>query len=535
MLLTDFGGLLVSRSEIARLAGVRRPAVTNWERRHPDFPAPVTPPAGSAEPERFRADQVLEWLSGRTVPSNALRPGEPGGTTYGDRFRSALGGRRSGSLLSAVERLVRRDADRVRGRLSMADYLYLVLALVSVRSHEDERWSHYVGNPRAAVSDLDVPEYGEVPLADVLRFLDSSPPATRDESRQAFDHLLELLGNTDARGAEEFFTPRSVSHVMARGLAVQGSAKRLHDPFCRTGELLSAYLDAVADLGGKAPESVSGRTPREEFLRVARMNVETHGAKRPRVLPGHISPARLDGFDDQPGPFDAVITNPPFGSRGPWPDNPPGYWRYGTTRSLEFDWLQYVVSCLAPDGRAAVLMPAGAGSRGGAERQIRARLVEEGVVECVMALPAQLFELTAIQTHIWFLRSPRGCPEKVLFVDGTRLGSMATRTRRELSDAEIDRLVRSYTSWRDARDRGSEYADRPGLGRVVAPAEIVAGDNRLEPGLYVREHLPSAGALDDPASARKRLAELSARLESLHAEAKSADGLAAERLRRYGL
>ncbi|MFF4785092.1 class I SAM-dependent DNA methyltransferase [Streptomyces griseorubiginosus] len=533
--MSDFGDALVSRSDIARLAGVRRPAVTNWERRHPDFPAPVVPPTGSAEPEMFRAGEVLEWLAGRTIPSNALQPGEAAGTTYGDRFRAGMGGDRSGNLLSAVEQLARRDADRVRGRLRMSDYLYLLLALVYVRSQEEERWSRYVKDPRAAVRDLELAEHAETPLTDVVRFLDGIPPAPRDESRQAFDRLLELLSNMDARGAGEFFTPRSVSHVMGRALAAQGLAERLYDPFCRTGELLSAYLDAVTERGDQAPEAVVVRTPVEELLPVVRMNIKMHGAKAPHVLRGAWAPGRLDESGDRPGSFDRVITNPPFGSLGPWPADPPRYWTYGATRSREFDWLQYVVSCLAPGGRAAVLMPAGAGFRGSAERETRTRLIEDGVVECVMALPTQLFELTAIQTHIWFLRSPRGRAEQVLFVDGTGLGSMATRARRELSDAEIDRLVRTYTTWRESGTGSREPDGWPGLGRAVDPGEILANDSRLEPALYVREHLPAAGAFDDPSLVRHRLAELSAELDRLHAEARITDGLAEERLRRYGL
>ncbi|MEU5040176.1 N-6 DNA methylase [Streptomyces griseorubiginosus] len=423
----------------------------------------------------------------------------------------------------------------MRGRLRMPDYLYLLLALVFVRSQEEERWSRYVKDTRAALRELELPEHAEVPLAEVVRFLDGGPPTSGEESRQAFDRLLELLSNTDPGGAGGFFTPRSVSHVMGGALAARRRAKRLHDPFCRTGELLTAYLEASAERGDETPVAVVGRTPTEELLPVVRMNLTMHGVEQAQVLQGPWMPGRLDESGDRPGSFDTVITNPPFGSLGPWPDAPPRYWRYGTTRSSEFDWLQYVVSCLSPDGRAAVLMPAGAGFRGSAERLTRTRLIQDGVVECVMALPTHLFERTAIQTHIWFLRSPGGRAEQVLFVDGTRLGSMATRTRRELSDAEIDRLVTVYTSWCEAGTGGMEQAGGAGLGRAVDTAEIEANDFRLEPALYVREHVPSAGAIDDQAAVRSHLAELSAHLERLHAEARATDGLVDKRLRRYGL
>ncbi|MER5715224.1 N-6 DNA methylase [Streptomyces sp. NPDC002132] len=532
--MSDVGDALVSRSDIARMAGVRRPAVTNWERRHPDFPRPVAPDAGSTEPEAFRAAQVLDWLSGRTIPSNALQPGEPAGTTYGDRFRSALRGGRSGGLLSVVEQLARREADRLRGRLHMPDYLNLLLSLVFVQSQDEERWARYLKDPGAALRDLELPEeYGQLPLSDVVRLLEHNPPASRDESRQAFDRLLALLRDTDARTAGEFFTPPSVSRVMARSLAGQASpAKRLHDPFCRSGELLAGYLDVVAEQGGTAPEEISGRAPHKGASRLTLMNLQLRGVDRPVVRPGFFTPSL--GPVDPPGSFDAVIANPPFAVRIDNATSPPGYWRYGVTRSGDFDWLQYVVSRLAPGGRAAVLMPSGPGFRSGAEGRARARMVEDGVVECVMALPPQLFGLTRIQTQVWFLRPSLGRREEVLFVDGAGLGHMAGPNRRVLSDSEIDRLVRAYVSWRQAREAGRDHAGTPGLSRAVDPEAIAALDYRLDPPLLVHGDAPMESAVD-PDAVKDRLAELSDELSRLGAQAQAVDSALEERLRRYGL
>ncbi|WP_314223797.1 N-6 DNA methylase [Streptomyces zaehneri] len=535
--MNNIGDVFVSRSDIARMAGVRRPAVTNWERRHPDFPVPLAPDPGDPTPEVFRAEEVLRWLSGRPIPSNALQSGEPAGATYGDRFRSALSGSRSGSLLAAVDQLAWRDADRLRGQWRMYGYLFLLLFLVFVQSREPRRWAGYVDDPEQALRDLDRGEADGLPqLSEVIQFLNRNSPESSDESRKAFDRLLVRLRDLEPSEAGEYFTPPSVSRVMARALAGNGSTTlRLYDPFCRTGELLCAYLDAVAEQGGKPPGTVSGRALGEGPQMLARMHLELHDAQRPTVLLGPRVPAQPGDFGDLSGSFDAVITNPPFGGWSSWSQLPPQYWRYGEARTKEFDWLQYVVSCLAPDGRAAILMPAGAASRGSAERETRASMVEDGVIECVMALPPQLFERTAIQTHIWFLRSPLGRPGDVLFVDGTRLGSMASRTRRALSGAEVDRLVRSYVSWRESQDHLWSSTESPGLSRVASHVEIVANDHRLEPALYVRESLPAVGTFDDQAATKDRLAALSAQLQRLHAEARNVDGLAEERLRRYGL
>jgi type I restriction enzyme M protein len=161
-------------------------------------------------------------------------------------------------------------------------------------------------------------------------------------------------------------------------------------------------------------------------------------------------------------------------------------------------------------------------------------MVEDGVVECVMALPPQLFELTAIQTHVWLLRSPRGRGESVLFVRGEHLGHMASRTRRVLSDGDVDTLVREYRVWREAMDRGRDHAGAPGLSRVVEPKEIAAHDHRLDPAQYVRDDRATVG-VTDPAAVKDRLAQLSEEIGRLHARARAADLAVEERLRRFGL
>jgi type I restriction enzyme M protein len=559
----EFPGVLVSRPDIARLAGVKRPAVTNWERRHGDFPAPVARDddenVRGPEPEKFRAHQVLRWLSARNVPANALTPGEPAGTTYGDRFRAALSGDRSGRLLTAVDQLGRRDADRFRGRLRLPDYLRLLLFLVFYRIAEEEEWSEHLrrsvdalahrvrtelpGGPDIRDEHGSVGEFSKAQLAAVVAYLDSNPPGSPEEGREAFDRLLGLLRDTDARAGAEFFTPPSVSRVMARALASHSPrGKRLHDPFCRSGELLSAYLDAAAVHGGEgqAPASapqVTGRGPQEQDLWLARMNVTLHGAQVACFEPGPATPALNPG--GPAGGFDAVVTNPPFGGKPTWPKSSrqPTYWRYGPSRTQESDWLQYVVSLLAPGGRAAVLMPAGIAFRAGAEQELRARMVEDGLVECVMALPSQLFELTAIKTHIWFLRAPRGRAEPVLFVSGEHLGRMASRTRRVLADGDIDVLVREYTAWSAQSDGGrtgwqAAYPNAPGLTRVVTPEEIATHEHRMDPTLYVQAPVVRSAAPDE---VRNRLSRLSEEIGTLHAQARAAGLLVEERIRRYGL
>ncbi|WP_055524968.1 HsdM family class I SAM-dependent methyltransferase [Streptomyces graminilatus] len=528
--------VLVSRPDIARLAGVKRPAVTNWERRYPEYPAPV-----GGDPELFRSGEVLAWLSTRTIPANALLPDEPAGTTYGDRFRAGLPGGTAGGLLRLVERLAGPEADRLRGPMPLDRYLQWLLFLVMVRIVEG---AYGLAKAVAAFDmsdrDHDFPS-GVFPrdlFTELSGQLDRTPTGSEQEARAAFDHVLVVWRAAYAREGGAFLTPSSVGRVMAGALAaVRPGAVRVHDPYARTGELLVAHLDAVA-VGGGGPSQVGGRVPGPEERMVAGWNLRVHHGRAVAFGEGPVTPALDDA--DPPGAFDVLLTNPPFG-RLLEDVAPPSYWTYGPVRRTEFDWLQYAVSRLAPDGRAAVLMPAGAASNTGAAEKVRGGLVEAGVVECVIALPAGLFTLTAVKTHIWLLRAPGsgGTPvpaPEVLFVAGEHLGHQVSRTQQALSDDDVARLVGEYVSWHEARESGAPFPGTPGLSRSVPVPDIVAHGHGLDPVSWIRPPGPAQGGKEaGTVDFRDRLDRLTEEIEALHKRAREADAEAARRLRRYGL
>ncbi|WP_328506796.1 N-6 DNA methylase [Streptomyces sp. NBC_00391] len=528
-------GVLLSRPEIARLAGVKRPAVTNWERRYPEYPAPV-----GGDPELFRADEVLAWLASRTIPANALLPDEPVGTTYGDRFRAGLPGGTAGGLLRAVERLAGPEADRLRGPMLLDRYLHFLLYLVMVRVVEGAEGLAKVVDAFATADDAyDFPakDFPRPLLTELSGTLERTPSGSEQEARAAFDHVLTLWRAAYAREGGAFLTPPSVSRVMADALAaVRPGAALVHDPFARTGELLVAYLHAVAAHGGAGPSWIGGRAPGTAERQVAAWNVRVHHGRTVRLDEGSFTPA-LDPADP-PGTFDVLLTNPPFG-RFPEDVIAPWYWRYGAARRTEFDWLQYAVARLAPGGRAAVLMPAGASFNTGAAEAVRGGLVAAGAVDCVIALPAGLFTLTAVKTQIWFLRAPGsgGTPDPdVLFVAGEHLGHQVTRTQWALSDDDIARLVGEYVSWHRADAAGPAFEGTRGLSRAVPVADIVEHGHSLDPVRYVRPPEPgSAVRAAGPDEIRERLAGLTDEIAALHARADAAEAEAARWLGRYGL
>ncbi|MFE7765808.1 N-6 DNA methylase [Streptomyces sp. NPDC057438] len=528
-------GVLLSRPEIARLAGVKRPAVTNWERRYPEYPAPV-----GGDPELFRADEVLAWLASRTIPANALLPDEPTGTTYGDRFRAGLPGGTAGGLLRAVERLAGPDADRMRGPMPLDRYLHFLLYLVMVRVVEGAEGLAKVVDAFATADDAyDFPakDFPRPLLTELSGTLERTPSGSEQEAREAFDHVLTLWRAAYAREGGAFLTPPSVSRVMAEALAaLRPGAVYVEDPYARTGELLVAYLHAVAAHGGAEPPRVAGQVPGNMERQVAEWSLRVHHGLRAQLGEGPVTPA-LDPLGLR-GEFDVLLTNPPFG-RLPEDVAPPPYWTYGPARRTEYDWLQYAVARLAPDGRAAVLMPAGASFNTGAAEAVRGGLVAAGAVECVIALPAGLFTLTAVKTQIWFLRAPGsgGTPDPdVLFVVGEHLGHQVTRTQWALSDDDIARLVGEYVSWYRADAAGTAFEGTRGLSRAVPVADIVEHGHSLDPVRYVRPPKPgSAARTAGPEEIRGRLAGLTDEIAALRARADAAEAEAARWLGRYGL
>ncbi|MFZ4236413.1 N-6 DNA methylase [Streptomyces murinus] len=553
----DFAGVLVSRADIARLAGVKRPAVTNWERRHSDFPSPAGPPdEGSANAEVFSAAEVLAWLERRAIPANARRSGEPEGTTYGDRFRIALGGTPTGGLLKAVDLLSGPEAERFRGDLSQADYITLLLSLLYVRGCLPDAWDGILTEVRrlpqpalgrsparmlvTAVESGLGPEHerllralsrnlDEHRLADVVGRLEDTGPVRRSEHARAFELLMARYRDLMGPRAGDFFTPRAAVDVIAKLVTDPGrEVGSVHDPFVRAGELLAAAWEATA--AQDRPVEVSGAGVGEHPLALAGMNLALHGASAD-LRAGNTAPSA------GPAPLlrdvDVILTNPPFNMRlGDAVDR--AHWRYGAPppHNANFDWLQYVVARLRPGGRAAVLMPdIAALSANPSEKRIREAMVEDGAVEALIALPPQLFTTTSIRVMIWLLRHPTSTCDEILFIDASRLGSLVSRTQRELDSDERRRILDDYRSWTAARAGGSTFAGTEGLSRAVPIEKIREKEYTLSPSFYVPTGMSADARPAEPAD----LAELSGKLNELHVRAREADDAVEAMLGRYGL
>lgn len=285
----------------------------------------------------------------------------------------------------------------------------------------------------------------------------------------------------------EHFIPDSLVRCMVELVDPQ-SRDLVYDPFCRFGKLLAGAA-AHVERGAGEPGGllVSGQALSEWSWRLTKLNVALHGVDVDLgTRPSHA--LHDDVFSGRQ--FDVILANPPFNTCYWAAPGEPGdqHWPYGVPpdSNSNFAWLQHVASRLVPGGRAAVLMANMATmTQNTAEAAIRARMVNAGVIDCVVALPRQLFRSTRIPVSLWLLRGvgDQVVPE-TLFIDATGMGAMADRIQCVLDDEDIRQIVREYHAWRDHHSTG-KYEGTAGFARSVAHTEIVEGDYVLNPRAYV--------------------------------------------------
>ncbi|MEV4072328.1 N-6 DNA methylase [Nonomuraea fuscirosea] len=526
----------VSRSDIARLAQVKRPAVSNWERRHADFPQPERVEGE----DRFPVESMMRWLGQRRIPRNALLPGEQPGATFGDRFRKNLLGHSGTSDAEApvmhepspaggVEDETWRSIQRLRGPYEVAHYRDLVLSLVFLRAQEPDAWLSHAGEahalPRLSIDALrrlrrmtdgiQRPWIGAEDWRAPSELIDVIDRAVHAfGGAEVFRTLLDRFASWEGRRGGEFYTPPSVVRTLVDALAAEPSAD-IYDPSCGSGEILLAAALHARETGAKEGFVVHGDALSPEALVLAEMNMTLHGVE-----------ARLHRQDEKvlERPYDAclrypyIITNPPFSMRS-WSSSDPAdsaHWRYGPPprHNADFAWLQYVLARLRPLGRAAVLMPPGAAFREGREQAIRRGMVEDGRVEALIALPPMLFYSTGIGATIWILHHPERPRREILFADATGLGRLARRNHRHLSEEDHVAVKQVLADWR----AGVVPVHAMLPTAVVTHEELRDHGYNLNPSRYA-----ARASVSTTDGGQEAVSRLRSRLDLLHEQAAEAD------------
>jgi type I restriction enzyme M protein len=308
---------------------------------------------------------------------------------------------------------------------------------------------------------------------------------------RVYEYFLTSFAAAEGKNGGQFYTPRSVVGLLVAMLAPYKGT--VYDPACGSGGLFVQSERFIEEHGGRPGDiRIFGQESNPTTWRLAKMNLALRG------IACDLGPEHADSFHRDLHPdlrADYVLANPPFNCRD-WGrerllDDP--RWRYGLPpeKSANFAWVQHFIHHLGPRGLAGFVLANGAlSSVTAGEGEIRRAIVEDDLIDCMVALPGKLFYSTQIPVSLWFLardkrdRRFRARAGESLFIDARGLGTMIDRIHRELTEADIEQLTRTYHAWRGDKGAGA-YADVPGFCRAVSIAEVRAHGHMLVPGHFV--------------------------------------------------
>ncbi|KAF0184495.1 MAG: type I restriction enzyme M protein [Nitrospirae bacterium] len=368
---------------------------------------------------------------------------------------------------------------------------------------------------------------------------------SKDILGRVYEYFLSQFASAEGKKGGQFYTPRCVVGVLVEMLAPYKG--RVYDPCCGSGgmfvqsvEFVKAHTSGNGN-GGKAKADVSifGQESNHTTWRLAKMNLAI------RQIENNLGKEHADTFHRDLHPdlkADFCIANPPFNDSD-WGGErlrDDKRWKYGIppAGNANFAWVQHFIHHLAPSGLAGFVLANGSmSSNQSGEGEIRKNIIEADLVDCMVAMPGQLFYSTQIPVCLWFIarekkngrfRDRRG---QTLFIDARKLGTMIDRVHRELTDEDIRKIADTYHAWRGDKDRGAvmdrgtalpcPYEDVPGFCKSATIEDIRAHNHILTPGRYVG----AAEVEDDGEPFEEKMARLTAELRKQTAQAEKLDKL----------
>jgi len=375
-------------------------------------------------------------------------------------------------------------------------------------------------------ADLDKHRLGE--LIDLIGSIQLADVASRSKDLlgRVFEYFLTQFASAEGKNGGQFYTPSCVVRLLVEMLAPYKG--RIYDPACGSGGMFVQSEKFVESHGG--PEKCEIRSAKSELgmpgpfairnssfaisrcpttRRLAIMNLALRG------IEADFGPENADTFRRDLHPdlrADYVLANPPFNDSDWFRKDDDVRWQSGVPPkgNANFAWVQHFIHHLAPQGMAGFVLASGSmSSNQSGEGEIRQKLIESDLVDCMVALPGQLFYSTQIPVCLWFLTKSKASDAKrhfrerrkqTLFIDARKMGTLIDRVHRELTDADLTKIVSTYHAWRgdrsvvppsggsDSQHRlkpGLQSEDIPGFCKSATTAEIAAHGHVLTPGRYV--------------------------------------------------
>jgi len=312
---------------------------------------------------------------------------------------------------------------------------------------------------------------------------------SKDVLGRVYEYFLGEFANAEGKKGGQFYTPKSIVKLMVE--MIEPYKGRVYDPCCGSGGMFIMSEKFIQSHSGKVNDiSIFGQESNETTYKLCRMNLAIRGIDGSNVKWNNEGSFLNDVHKNEQMEF--ILANPPFNDSewsGELLKNDPR-WQYGTppTGNANFAWLQHMIYHLKPNGILACVLANGSlSSNTSNEGEIRKALIQADLVDCVVALPKQLFYNTGIPACIWFIsrkRTGNGDRKKsneILFIDASEKGFMQDRTHRAFTDEDINEIAQLYHNWRT----GEKYEDVKGFYKSASLDDVEKQGFVLTPGRYV--------------------------------------------------
>jgi type I restriction enzyme M protein len=331
---------------------------------------------------------------------------------------------------------------------------------------------------------------------------------SKDLFGRVYEYFLGEFANAEGKKGGQFYTPKAIVKLMVE--MIEPYKGRVYDPACGSGGMFVMSEKFVTEHQGNISDiTVYGQESNQTTWKLSKMNLAIRNINSQFVSWNTEGSFLNDAHPDLKADF--ILANPPFNQKEWGIDilQDDARWKHGMPPSgnANFGWMMHMLYHLAPGGVLSTVLANGSlSSNTSGEGEIRQRLVEEDLVECIVALPKQLFYNTGIPACLWFLRREKANHSKeVLFIDASEMGFMKDRVHRDLADEDIETITDTYHNWR----KGNGYEDVKGYCKSATIEEIQKHKHVLTPGRYVG--IPDEE--DDGIPFEEKMADLSATLK----------------------
>ena len=330
------------------------------------------------------------------------------------------------------------------------------------------------------------PDFRNVNLGEIIDLFTNLKLGTKEATEKdmlgrVYEYFLGQFASKDGQKGGEFYTPACIVKTMVE--MIEPYQGRVYAPACGSGGMFVQSLKFIGNHQGNVRNlSIFGQEKNPTTWKLAKMNLAI------RSIDGDLGKFAADTFHEdlhKDLKADFILANPPF-NISDWGQEKllDDYrWKYGIPPkgNATYAWLQHMVSKLSVNGKAGIVLANGSLSAGGQEAQIRKNLIENDLVDCIIAMPSNLFYTVTIPCSVWILNRNKKQKGHTLFINASNLGTMVTRKLRELSEEDIDKIASTYHNYKNDEN----YEDIAGFCKVATTDEIKENNFVLTPGRYV--------------------------------------------------